>query len=186
MKYSVIALFFISFSIAGFAQTNQIGFDKSPMDISYLPKDYPLLKMDGKSKDLPIARIIYSRPQKKGREIFGELIQYNEVWRLGANEATEIEFFKNVKIAGKTIAKGRYSLFCIPRENKWTLIINKDNYSWGNFNYDTKKDLVRIDCKIEKTAEITEALTIYFESIKSGANIVIMWDNDKASFPFSW
>ncbi|MBX2930748.1 MAG: DUF2911 domain-containing protein [Chitinophagaceae bacterium] len=168
------------------AQSKPTELDKSPMDISYLPKDYPLLKMNGKSKDQPIARIIYSRPQKSGREIFGNLIPYNSIWRLGANEATEIEFFKNVKIDGKAIPKGRYTLFCIPTENDWILIINKDNYAWGSFNYDSKKDVLRASCTTEKTQAITEALTIYFESTSAGANIVIMWDNLKASTPISW
>lgn len=174
------------FSNTVFSQSKPTALDKSPMDVSYFPKDYPLLKMNGKSKDLPIARVIYSRPQKNGREIFGELIQYNEIWRLGANEATEVEFFRNVKIDGKTLAKGRYSLFCIPKENKWIFIFNKDNYGWGSFNYDAKKDALRVECSIEKTQEIAEALTIYFDSANTGANLIIIWDNIKASLPFRW
>jgi len=160
--------------------------DKSPMDISYFPKDYPLMKMNGKSKDLPIARVIYSRPMKKGREIFGGIIQYKEIWRLGANEATEIEFFRNVKIAGKTIAKGRYSLLCIPQPTKWTIIFNRDNYSWGSFNYDAKKDLLRVDCALEKTEEAIEALSIYFEPIKNAADLIIAWDNTRTKLGITW
>ncbi|MCZ2223649.1 MAG: DUF2911 domain-containing protein [Chitinophagales bacterium] len=185
MKRFVFLIILLVACSIGFSQSKPITLDKSPMDVSYFPKDYPLLKMNGKSKDLPIARIIYSRPQKNGREIFGELIQYNEVWRLGANEATEIEFFRNVKIDGKTLAKGRYSLFCIPKENKWTLIFNKDNFGWGSFNYDAKKDALRVDCTIEKTQDITDALTIYFENTNNGANLIIMWDNVKALLPIS-
>ena|SRR6476469_1397530 len=82
--------------------------DKSPMDMAYFPADYPVLKIQDKATDPLVARIIYSRPQKDGRILFGELIEYNTVWRLGANEATEIEFFKDVKIGGKKLVKGRY------------------------------------------------------------------------------
>lgn len=83
---------FISNNLIAQSNSKTPELDKSPMDMSYLPKDYPLLKMNGKSKDLPIARVIYSRPQKNNREIFGGIIPYNEIWRLGANESTEIIF----------------------------------------------------------------------------------------------
>src|SRR5436190_21499076 len=74
--------------------------DKSPMDMSYFPTDYPILKTQNKTTAAPVARIVYSRPQKDNRAIFGQLIEYNKVWRLDANEATEIEFFRDVNIAG--------------------------------------------------------------------------------------
>src|SRR6266516_2343741 len=74
------------------------GLDKSPMDMSYYPPGYPLLKIQDKLTETLVLRLIYSRPQVNGRKIFGELQEYGVVWRLGANEATEIEFFKDVKI----------------------------------------------------------------------------------------
>jgi len=186
MKHLIILLFTATICFNAVAQQKPTDLDKSPMDMSYWPKDYPLLKMTGKSKDVPTARIIYGRPQKNGREIFGGINRYNEIWRLGANEATEIEFFKNVKIDGKVLPKGRYTIFCIPQENKWTLIFNKDNFCWGSFNYDAKKDVFRADMKIEKTAEITEALTLYFDDNRNGANFIIMWDNIKATLPITF
>src|SRR5688500_2914079 len=76
----------------------QPGLDKSLMDMSYYPVDYPKLKMTGAVADPLIARVIYSRPQKNGRTVFGDLIKFGSVWRLGANEATEIEFFRDVVI----------------------------------------------------------------------------------------
>ena len=167
------------------AQQRPTELDKSPMDMSYWPKDYPILKMNGRSKDLPTARLIYGRPQKNARIIFGGINKYNEVWRLGANEATEIEFFKNVKIGGKSVPKGRYTLFCIPQENKWIIIISKDNFTWGSFTYDSRKDVMRTEINIEKTTEISEALTLFFDETKTGANLVIMWDDIKATMPIS-
>ena len=77
--------------------------DRSPMDMVYFPNDYPLLKMAGKTSALPLMRIIYSRPQKQGRPIFGGLVKYDVPWRLGANEATEIEFFSTATVEGKTV-----------------------------------------------------------------------------------
>src|SRR6202012_1966682 len=72
--------------------------DNSPLDMTYYPADYPVLKIQDKVTEPLIARVVYSRPQKRGRKLFGDLIQYGEIWRLGANEATEIEFFQDVKI----------------------------------------------------------------------------------------
>jgi hypothetical protein len=161
------------------AQPKPTDLDKSPMDVSYYPPNYPILKMRGQANGEPSARIIYSRPQKKGREIFGQEVKYNEVWRLGANEATELELFKNAVIAGKNIPRGRYGLFCIPSESKWTIILNKDNYSWGSFAYKKEKDFARIEVPVQKNDEITEALTMYFEK----NNLVILWDYIKVNVP---
>lgn len=167
------------------AQQKPTELDKSPLDMSYWPNNYPILKMSGKAKDLPTARVLYSRPLKNNRTIFGGIIKYNEIWRLGANEATEIEFFKSVKIDGKQIAKGRYTLYCLPTETKWTIIINKDNYCWGNFVYDIKKDVLRTTITLDKTTEAVEAMTMYFEETKSGANLIIMWDDIKGTLPIN-
>lgn len=159
--------------------------DKSPMDMSYLPANYPLLKKNGKARDLPIARVLYGRPAKNGRNIFGGLTRYDELWRLGANEATEVEFFTNVKVGGRPVPKGRYTMYCIPEENKWTLIINKDNYSWGSFTYDAKKDVIRTDVPVEKSNEIAESFTIYFEDTRNGGNMIFLWDDVKAVLPIT-
>lgn len=165
------------------SQTKVPEMDKSPMDMSYWPNNYPLLKMGGKVKGNPIARVIYSRPSKNGRTIFGGILKYNDLWRLGANEATEIEFFSNVTIAGKAIAKGRYTLYCIPTENKWTLILNRDNYSWGAYTYDAKKDVVRTELPVEKNTDTVEAFSMFFDQSPKGANLVILWDDLKVVLP---
>lgn len=168
------------------AQTKPTDLDKSPMDMSYFPSNYPILKMKGQVTQEPAVRVIYSRPQKKNREIFGGEVTYNEVWRLGANETTEIEFFKNVKVGNKKIAKGRYALFCIPTESKWTIIINKDLFSWGSFTYKSEKDVVRVEVPVQKNQEEVEAFTMYFESSKEGAQLKIMWDDVKVHVPLSF
>src|SRR5437764_8964762 len=120
MKKGIITTFLIICVFCGFAQTQTpmkiklSELDKSPLDMAYFPADYPMLKIKNKAVVSPVARVIYSRPQVDNRVIFGELIEYNKVWRLGANEATEIEFFKDVMINGKKVAKGRYTLYVIP------------------------------------------------------------------------
>jgi len=184
MKQLITTLSFF-LVIAGSAQQKPTELDKSPMDMSYWPANYPILKMSGKAKDQPIARIIYGRPLKNGRIIFGGIIKYNEMWRLGANEATEIETFRTLKIAGKILPKGRYTVYCLPTENNWTVIINKDNFCWGNFTYDTKKDIIRTDIVLEKNIETVEAFTIYFDDTKNGANLIFLWDDIKTSLPIT-
>jgi hypothetical protein len=160
--------------------------DKSPMDMSYYPANYPVLKIQDKITEPLIARIVYSRPQKAGRTIFGGLVKYGEVWRLGANEATEIEFFKNVKIGGKKINKGRYTLYAIANEKNWTLIINKETDTWGSFKYDAKKDLLRTEVVAQKTDTVSESLAMAFEKVTTGMNLIIAWDNIKATLPISF
>lgn len=176
-----IVLFFITTN--SFAQPKPTDLDKSPMDASYWPSNYPILKLNGKVKDAPIARVLYSRPQKNNRVIFDGIVKHGEMWRLGANEATEIEFFKNVKINNKNIKKGKYTLYCIPTAINWTLIINSDNFSWGNYSYNQKLDVLRVDIPIEKKSEIIEAFTAYFEETKTGANLIFMWDEVKVTLP---
>jgi hypothetical protein len=179
---NLLFLLAVLFSTQLFAQQKPTDLDKSPMDVSYYPANFPILKMRGQASGDPAARIIYSRPQLKGRNIFGEEVKYNEVWRLGANESTELELFKNAVIGGKKIPKGRYTLYCIPTENKWTIVINKDNYSWGSFTYKSDKDVARIDVPVQRNNEEVEAMTIYFEN----SSIVILWDNVKVNVPISF
>ncbi len=185
MKKIGFFLAFVCISLVAIAQQKPTELDKSPMDMSYWPDNYPLLKMSGKAKDQPIARVIYGRPVKNGRTIFGGIIKYNELWRLGANEATELELFSPVKISNKVIPKGRYTLFCVPSENRWTLILSKDNFCWGSFAYDTKKDVVRADIKPETTNESVETFTIYFSENTGKANLVMLWDNQRAELPMT-
>lgn len=180
-----LLLAFVFASFAGYAQQKPTELDKSPMDMSYWPDNYPLLKMSGKAKNQPIARVIYGRPMKNGRTIFGGIIKYNELWRLGANEATELEIFSPIKLANKVLPKGRYTLFCVPTENKWTIIVSKDNFCWGSFTYDTRKDIARAEIKPETIEEIVETFTIYFKDSADKASLVFLWDNQKAELPLT-
>jgi len=184
-KTSVLICLLISFSFS-FSQSNKLPeVDKSPMDVSYYPNNYPILKIQNKATEPLAARILYSRPQKQGRKIFGELVEYGKVWRLGANEATEIEFYKDVKIGGKKVTKGRYTLYAIVSENVWTMIINKDTDTWGAFKYDSKKDLLRTDVAVQKTDEMVESMSMYFEKSATGISLIIAWEQMKATLPIT-
>ncbi|WP_207491876.1 DUF2911 domain-containing protein [Aridibaculum aurantiacum] len=185
MKKLLLLLSVVMFGQYAMAQQKPTELDKSPLDVSYYPANYPILKMRGQVAGDPSARILYSRPQKKGRSIFGEEVKYNEVWRMGANEATEIEFFKNATVAGKKISKGRYSMFCIPTENKWTIIFNKDNYNWGGFMYRADRDALRVDVPVQRNTEVVEALTMYFENA-GNSSMVILWDDLKVAVPVTF
>jgi len=159
--------------------------DKSPMDMSYYPVNYPILRIQDKATEPLVARLVYSRPQRNGRNVFGELLEYNKVWRLGANEATEIEFYKDVLINNKVVPKGRYTLYAIPAEDKWTIIVNKETDIWGAFKYDSGKDIVRADVAVEKQAEPLEAFTMFFEKAATGFVMIASWDTAQVSLPIS-
>jgi len=160
--------------------------DHSPMDMVYFPADYPLLKMAGKTTALPLMRIIYSRPQKEKRKIFDGLVKYNSPWRLGANEATEIEFFSAATIQNKTIKPGRYILYCIPQETRWTLVLNSNLYSWG-LEQNRQKDVMQFEVPVEKNNVIIEYFTIATEKTSDkGAEIIFLWDDFKAKLSVSF
>ena len=159
--------------------------DKSPLDVSYYPANYPILKIQNKATDPLVARVIYSRPLKQSRKVFGELVEYGKVWRLGANEATEIEFYQDVKVGGKKITKGRYTLYALVNEDSWTMILNKDTDTWGAFKYDSKKDIVRTDVPAQKTNDIVESMSMWFEKTTSGVSLVIAWEQIKVSLPIT-
>lgn len=184
MKCFCLILTAICFSLSGLqAQTKLPALDKSPMDMSYYPDRYPVLKIQDKITEPLVARVIYSRPQKKGRVVFGELLEFGKVWRLGANEATEIEFYSDVKINETKIKKGRYSLYCIPNLDKWTIIVNSDTDTWGSYKYDQKKDIVRMEILVQPQTEITEDFVMAFDKSSTGADLIIAWDNVKLKLP---
>lgn len=186
MKRYIFILTIICFSLFAAAQQQTIPpLDISPMDMSYYPDNYSILKIQNKLSIPPVMRVIYSRPHKGGRKIFGGLLDYGEVWRLGANQATEIEFFRDVTINNQRIKKGRYTLYAIPYTNKWTVILNEETDTWGAFRYNKTKDVVRIDVPVNQHA-VVENMTIEFAPANFGANMIVYWDNVQVSVPISF
>ena len=163
--------------------------DKSPMDMSYFPEDYPKEKMISANTGNPAARVIYSRPQKNGRVIFADSLvtknfiqHYGLEWRLGANEATEIEFFKPVTIRGKKFSAGRYVIYCIPYPDKWKIIFNSNLFSWG-LHMDKTKDLSEIELPVTKTHTETEFFTMLFQKAAYDCDLLMVWGNIKIIMP---
>lgn len=124
--------------------------------------------------------ITYGRPSVNDRQVFGGLEAFGEVWRTGANESTAITFSDDVEIEGEELEAGTYSLYTVPGEEEWTIIIN-DKLSWGT-QYDKAADVLRVD--VEPTeAEHMEQFMIYFENVtENSAECVIHWDETKVPF----
>ncbi|MFZ1783626.1 MAG: DUF2911 domain-containing protein [Ferruginibacter sp.] len=172
-----------------FNDSSILSIDKSPMDMSYFPEDYPKQKMITPDMPNPVARVIYSRPKKNGRVIFGDstvkenvIQRFGQEWRLGANEATEIEFFKPVNINGKNLAAGRYIMYCIPSPDSWKIIFNTNLYSWG-LHFDRTKDIAEIDLPIIKNDVSIEYFTLLCQRAGGGFEIVMAWGDMKALLP---
>jgi hypothetical protein len=159
--------------------------DASPMDMIYYPIDYPKLKMGDSISTPPDARIIYSRPHLQGRHLFTQILKYGEHWRLGANESTELELFRNIQIMDKKINAGRYILYCIPQPDKWTVILNSNIDTWG-LQQDTTKDVARFEIPSIKKDTRLEYFTMSFEKTKAGTDLVMAWDDTEARLPMKF
>lgn len=150
------------------------------MDAS--PMDLVMARPDKKSQ--PIARVIYSRPQKKGRDIFGDLVPYGEVWRTGANEATELTIYIPLKFGKTTLSPGTYTLYTIPEEDHWTVIINSDTNVWGAYSYKKEKDVARMTVPTKDAAAPIESLSMIFRPDNNGTTLLIGWDDEYVEIPF--
>ncbi|HEY4930231.1 MAG TPA: DUF2911 domain-containing protein [Terriglobales bacterium] len=127
----------------------------------------------------------YSRPSMRSRKIFGGLVPYGQVWRTGANSATSLKTDVDLTIAGAAVPAGSYTLYTIPNETGWKLIINKQTGQWGT-DYDDKQDLARVDMKVANNATPTEQFTISLD--KTGAGSVTLkldWAGTTASVSIS-
>ena len=149
------------------------------------PRPSPLEMVTMKYEDVYV-KITYGRPHKRGRKIFGDLESFGEVWRTGANEATEITITGPVKLGGHAIKPGTYTLFTIPNKDHWTIILNSDLGQWGAYNYNSKYDIVRFDVTVVKTTEVYEPFTIAFEQKAKSAELVMMWDQTKVVIPIEF
>lgn len=152
------------------------GLDKSPADIAAYPSSY---KISNK-----VIRVTYSRPQLKGRSL-AELAPAGKVWRTGANEAVEITFYQDTMFGGKTIKAGTYSLFTIPGEKEWTVILNSKLNQWGAYSYDESADIARVSGAVSSDKESLEAFSIAFDESGNGGktSMVLGWGTTRVSVP---
>ena len=146
------------------------GLDKSPMDaaIYRAERNGPAL-----------AKVVYSRPQLYGRAL-SSLAPDGKVWRTGANESTEITLYKDTTIGGKAIKAGTYTLFTIPGEKEWTVIINSSVDSWGSYSYDESKDVARVMAPVSSGEDSIEAFAIAFDN---DGTMYLGWDKVRVAVP---
>jgi len=128
----------------------------------------------------------YGRPYVKGREIFGKLVPWGQVWRTGADEATTLTTDADLTVGTLHVPKGTYSLFTLPTEKEWTLVFNKTAKQWGAFQYDAKQDLGRTPLKLAALPAAVEQFTIAFEP-QGGtkATLKLSWDKTSANVAIS-
>ncbi|CAN5743477.1 hypothetical protein BH23GEM7_BH23GEM7_35300 [soil metagenome] len=126
----------------------------------------------------------YSRPARRGRTIFGEVVPWNQVWRTGANQATHFRTDREIEMGGTRIPAGTYTLFSLPSPTGWQLIVNRQT-GQGGTEYDQSQDLARIDMQRETLPERVEQFTIAIEPQGQGGMLRMMWDDTRASVPFT-
>jgi Protein of unknown function (DUF2911) len=132
-------------------------------------------------------KVTYSSPRrsdpktKETRQIFGKLVPFGQVWRLGANAATELTTTGDLELAGKRLPAGTYSLYAIPQKDKWTLVVNKDVGEWGAYKYKQENDVLRVDVPATKSPDTYEAFTISLDE-KAGT-LSFAWENTLVSVP---
>lgn len=151
------------------------GLDKSPMDVASYPSSY--------KESNKLVKVAYSRPQLKDRSL-SKLAPNGEVWRTGANEAAEITLYKAMKIGDKVVPAGTYSLFTIPGEKSWTVILSSDKNVWGSYSYNKANDVARATGKVTKAKDALEAFSIVFEEAKGGVHMHLGWGTTRVAVPF--
>lgn len=163
--------------------------DASPMDASYFPHEQPLDEVFGRDvRELKI-KLVYSRPQLKGRKMLGEekVAPYGKVWRLGANEANEITFYQDVTFGDKAVKEGTYALFAVPGEKEWEFILSNKLNTWGD--YTTKEDRFVARAKtnvISSPSAPIEVFSIMFKEVSGGAHMVVGWENTVVELPIKF
>ncbi|WP_461788761.1 DUF2911 domain-containing protein [Pedobacter sp.] len=165
-----IKLIFVLFVLVVLGQNSQAQGLKlpQPSTTQTLTQDFGLGKIS----------VVYSRPNVKGRKIFGALEPYDKVWRTGANSATVVKFTEAVKVEGKDLAAGEYALFTIPGKTEWTIIFNKGTKEWGAYTYSEANDVLRVKVKPSVLKDKVETFTIQFASVyDTSAQLQLAWEN---------
>lgn len=171
---SLLVVLFALLMIAPAAMAQDFkGLDKSPMDAASYPSSY-------KESDKKI-KIYYSRPQLKGRAL-GKLAENGKVWRTGANESAEIIFYEDMKMGDQMVEAGTYSLYTIPGEKEWTVILNSDLNHWGAYTYNEENDVARIKVPVTMGNKSVEEFSIMFDD---EGTMHMGWDKARVAVPFS-
>lgn len=146
--------------------------DKSPMDATAYPSSY--------KEPNKLVKVVYSRPQLKERDL-STLAPNGKIWRTGANEAANITLYKDMKVGGKAVKAGEYSLFTIPGDKEWTIILNKDINVWGAYSYNEANDVIRVSAPVS-SGDSLEAFSIAFAD---DGTMYLGWDTVRVAVPFT-
>jgi hypothetical protein len=170
----IITCFFLFLSNTSFSQE------------AITPRPSPSAIVTMKYEDTYV-KITYGQPHKRGRDIFGGLVPFGQVWRTGANEATEITLTDDLQVNDNILSAGTYTLFTIPSVDKWTIIFNKQLGQWGAYNYSESADALRIEVPTQKLQGVVyEPFTIAVEQKNEKADILMMWDHTKVAIPIKF
>ena len=150
--------------------------DQVPHDISYYRES---------RITPPLVKVLYGRPSKNGKKIFGEYVPFNEVWRTGYNEATEIKFYGDVLFGNTKIKAGNYVLLTIPGEKEWKVILNSQLDTWGAFQYDPIFNVAEISVPV-KEAEELEVFSISFKKKSEEVQMILGWDSTRVFVPLKF
>lgn len=147
------------------------------------PKDTVEFKLN----DLKL-EVFYNRPSKKGRDVFGALVPFGKVWRTGANEATTFETNKNLMIDGIYVPSGKYTIWTVPNDSIWKVMLNTKQYAWGVDEqmqplWDPNYDLLEIDVPTESLNKVVEQFTIAFDNSTDDLKLTMAWDKTKIAVP---
>jgi Protein of unknown function (DUF2911) len=177
-RVRLLALLFSVLLIASFSQAQTATGETLMLDLPRQSQHAVVTQRIG----ITDITVNYHRPLANGRQIWGKLAPYGQVWRAGANENTTITFSDPVTIEGQALDKGTYGLHMIPGESQWTVIFSKNSKDWGSFTYKQEEDALRVNVK-PQTAEAHDALAYDFDDLKADSAVVTMrWD--KVAVPF--
>ena len=149
--------------------------DEAPHDIAY----YRVNRVTP-----PLVKVIYGRPQKNGQNVFGNLVQYGKIWKTGANEATEVKFYKDILFGDVKVSAGTYVLLTIPGEKEWEVILSSNLDVWGAYQYNPLFDVAKITIPSSK-AEAIEVFSIAFKEKKDTVQMVLAWDSTRINIPIT-
>ncbi|MAD98231.1 MAG: asparagine synthetase B [Flavobacteriaceae bacterium] len=182
MKKILFILAVVSFITAGNQTLNAQDFPKmdvSPMDAATFPVNPKNWRNSNK-----MVKVVYSRPQLKGRSM-DKLAPKGKVWRTGANEAAEITFYQDVVFGGANVKAGTYSLFSIPNDGKWTVILSNQINLWGAYQYDQSGDVVRVEGTVSSLDTSVEAFAMLFTGEGTTPTFHMAWGTTLVSVPMS-
>lgn len=178
-KTTIITVFVFALTLAFSFQAEAQKFPK--MDVS--PMDAAVYPSSSRISD-KLIKIVYSRPQLKSREV-SSLAQNGKVWRTGANEATELTLYTDMKVGGTNVKAGTYTFYTIPGNDEWTAIISTDVNAWGSYSYNEANDVARMTVPCSNESESIEAFSIAFEEADSGVDMHLGWGTVRVKVPFT-